>query len=149
MTISERVGKFYLGAPYKKDHGPDSIGQADLVNDGLNCQAFVHLFYLDVLGIPLDPQMKSKEISQDEELFRSVIEGEAPALGDVYCMGSVRTKPRNLHLAVVVGVNDKGFPILRHANKKDGQVSDATLSDLQERYGMIHAVKRHKDRVQE
>lgn len=144
MAISEKVGRYYLGAPYKKDHGPDSIGSKDLEREGLNCQAFVHLFYSDVLGLSLTPEMKSKEISEDEKTFRTVHIDETPAIGDVYCLGSVRTRPKGFHLAVVVGFEEE-VPVLRHANKRDGQVSDATLLELQRRYGVVHAVKRLKD----
>lgn len=143
MAIQE-VGSFFSGAPYRKDHGPELIGERDLKQEGLNCQAFVHLFYLKVLEISLDPSMKSKEIFQDEKSFRTVTEGEGPSLGDVYCVGSERTKPKDLHLAVVIGVNREGSLVLRHANKRDRQVTNTTLPELGERYRIIHAVKRSR-----
>lgn len=143
MTFYERVGGFGLGLPYRREHGPDSIGQRDVETEGLNCQAFVHLFYSNVLGIFLDPSMRSEEIFKDERTFETVREGQLPAVADIYCMGSERTRPKGLHLAVVVGFHG-GFPLLRHANKKDGQVRDITLDELRERYGLVHAVKRLK-----
>ena len=138
----------FLGTPYKKDHNPHVLldPEIDVLRDGVNCQAFVHLYYESEFGIKLPIGMWSKEIFEDTgEFFRSVTDDERIVRGDVCFFGRQGAQSKDLHLGIVhkVGENLEAT-IIRHANQEDNEVSDWSLSKALDypRYSVLRGVRR-------
>lgn len=138
----------YLGAPYKSEHSPYVFldGSFDPLKDGINCQTFAHLYLRDEFGVNLPRGMWSKEIFEDDGLFfRRVNQAEPLVRGDLLFVGKPRTKHIRLHVGVVHQVADlPEDTVIRHANKKDGMVSDWTLKEMleYEEYPVVRGVRQ-------
>lgn len=138
----------YLGAPYKTEHSPHVLvdDSFDPFVGKINCQTFAHLYLRDEFGVNLPRGMWSKEIFEDDGMFfRRVNEGESLVKGDLLFVGKPRTKHTRLHIGVVHQA--AGLPeetVIRHANKKDGMVSDWTMKEMleYEEYPVIRGVQR-------
>lgn len=141
MAMSEIEA--FLNIPYCFENGPSAPDK----DDGLNCQALVHLFYKKVFGISLPEEMLSKEIYEDTTLFDFVDpEGELRR-GDVFIFGKPEVNHKKLHLAVYIGEKDeRGSPLLIHANTVDGKVSIWPRDKFSRNpgYEKTYAVKRYR-----
>ncbi len=152
MTTERRRSEKYLGAPYVRDNSPWVLLDRDRnhVESGINCQTFAHLYYKDEFGVSLPVGMWSKEFYEDDGLiFRPVDNDEEMLRGDILLVGKGKTIPKNLHVAVVHRVDQgwQGASIIRHANKRDGVVSDWTLDEIREHseYPVVRGIRRMVD----
>lgn len=130
----------YIGIPYNLDNGPDRIN-GQIPQEGLNCQALVHVLYRIRRGIHIPQGMLSKEIFEDLWRFRRVTRDGEPQEGDIFIFGKLtELNFRKLHLAYHTGVGS----LLLHANSVDRRVSVWPLDKFPfyPRYQRLYAIKR-------
>lgn len=131
-----------IGLPYNFRKGPLVIEMDNLRE--LNCQGLVHIF-CKRMGYGLPPEMRSKEIFEDEENFFRTIRQGPLKFGDVLIFGREEVDYRRLHLTVFGGDYDPyGSPLLLHATKIDDKVCVWPLSKFSDypSYSRLYAVKR-------
>lgn len=135
--------------PYKRANDPRALIRPGfrIEIDGINCQGFVHWELDKSLGETLDPNMRSKEIFQDESKFRTLGPKEKLVMWDVILFGSPTIDPKKLHAGVVVGVGEDGEFVIRHSSNRFSElltegVGEAALSLLEYLYGGVRAAKR-------
>lgn len=145
-TEALRLVSDISGAPYVFGNGPEQVAtKEEAVNKGLNCQAFTHLFYKNVLHNPLPKGFLSKEIYGDQELLRSVSGEEALQFGDILLFGKENEwDPRRFHLTVYIGGT-----LVAHSTKNTTQTPGVEVWDIQDfskhkNYKTLYAVKRLK-----
>lgn len=136
----------YTGIPYCFENGPGKNSDRDLDRkNGINCEKLTH-WMLEDEGLPLPNDMRSKEIFEDDRLFKTVEQSEELKPLDIFIWGSEDcTDPRKLHLAVHTGKRDEqNNPLLIHANIINGKVSIWPLREFPNhpRYRKLFAVKR-------
>lgn len=130
----------YVGIPYNLDNGPDRIN-GQIPQEGLNCQALIHVLYKMRLDILIPQWMLSKEIYENLWRFRRVAGDEEPQEGDIFLFGKLKELDfRKLHLAYHTGVGS----LLLHANSADQRVSVWPLGKFSfyPRYRRLYAIKR-------
>src|SRR3989338_11626884 len=98
----------YLDIPYQYGNGPQQISDRGLGRqNGINCETLTHWVFEDN-GNPLPKDMLSKEIYEDDELFKAIKPTEELEPGDVFIFGrETCNDPRKLHLAVYTGETDE------------------------------------------
>lgn len=131
----------YIGISYNLTNGPDRIN-GQIPQEGLNCQALIHVLYRTRLGIYIPQEMLSREIYEDLWRFRRVAGDEESQEGDIFIFGRpVELDFRKLHLAYHTGVSN----LLLHANSVDRRVSVWPLGKFSfyPRYKRLYAIKRH------
>jgi len=140
--MKKELFKQYIGLQYEFEAGP---GDA---SDKLNCQKLVHKIYEEA-GHPLPSNLLSKEIFEDEIIFRNVDVDNKKEVLDIYVFGKKdETDHKKFHLAIFTGLYaENNDPILIHASGRAKKVIYTTLSKfLEYRNGCeeLKAIKRLK-----
>lgn len=142
MALNPEIKKM-LNLPYRLENGPDA--EVGSLTEGVNCQLLTHLVLAVLFQVSLPPEMKSREIFEDQVRF-SHIPVEKARLGDVFVFGRPNQRDlRWLHLAVHVDQEVTiDPPLLVHASSVDGRVSLWSLDKFFQyrRYQRLYAVKR-------
>lgn len=144
MSLRSESLQFSLrmsAAAYKFENGPQIIrSQSEARERGLNCQSFVHLYYKDVMNIPLPENYLSQEIYLDDTLFPHISVDKDLKIGDVLFFGKNEEEDfKKLHMAVYIGHDQ----IAHKTVVKDETIWQIDNIGQLKQHEKLHAIKRH------
>lgn len=135
----------YLGIPYERNAYP-TLEKGNL--HGANCIKLIHEIYAEEFGVQLPLGLWPKELLLDNELTRSITDGNY-VLGDMFTFGEKGNKDLiGLHLGMYTGVRQNGDPLLIHStNRKDNISAVWPLRRFStwRPYSTIYGVKRLRE----
>ena len=110
---------------------------SDRENGRLSCRGFVRLAYEKLLGKSLPDRYYSKEIFECVDGVVVPVDLDVqPKPFDIYCLGFPRiTDPLKIHVAIYLGQDRDGKPIIHDFNRQSGGYAENPLSDHLELFG--------------
>jgi len=152
MKAKELVHKDVLdlfeGVSYKYDSCPLIDSLSKIFTEGINCELFVHIILELFFLSSLPKWLRAKEMYEDDNFVKDVTDGFYQA-GDVFFFSPRENiNPMYFHLAIMVGQNEEGVPMLAHAsNYMNGSNDAVRIWPLnyflqQKKYKFLQAVKR-------